>query len=100
VFDVKKKRLKLEVLEQKAAIYTLILLLEKGKMTASELVYFIPHSQGAVYTAKERLEKAGFIEIEEKDKFPKPKIHKLTPKGKAVAEKLLEIEKMLEEWNN
>jgi len=96
VIKTKKIKLKLEVLEKKATMHILIALFKEGRKTVSELIYVLPFSQTAIYSAKERLEKAGLIKKEIIGEFPKTIIHSLTPKGRKVAEKLLEIEKILE----
>ena len=93
------KKLKLAAIEQKAAIHILIALLEKDQMNVADFLMEIPYSQKAIYTAKEKLHEANLIEIEE---LPRSnvKLHKLTEKGRRVAERLLEIEKMLEDWKD
>ena len=91
-----KKKLKIGVLEQKAAIHMLIALLERGRMTTMDMVMSLPFSQSAIYTAKSQLTEAGLIVEEEQQEFPRAKIHRLTEKGRLVAQKLLEIEKILE----
>ena len=90
------QKLKISVLEQKASIHILLALREHEQLTVSDLVRIIPYTQPAIYTAKTKLVEAGLIEQEKKGGFPFTVIHKLTPKGRKVAEKLLEIEKILE----
>ena len=90
------KKLKISVLEQKASIHILLALREYEKLTVSELIRIVPYTQNAVYTAKTKLIEAGLIKEEKKEIFPFTIVHSLTPKGRKVAEKLLEIEKILE----
>lgn len=81
-------------LEQVGAIQILLFLLEKPlKMT--ELTELFQGSNTTIYRAVPKLRNLGLIE-DKVTSYPVKRIFNLTEKGRKVAEKLREIEKLLE----
>ncbi|MEM3390548.1 MAG: winged helix-turn-helix domain-containing protein [Nitrososphaerota archaeon] len=84
----------LEAIEQTSACRILILLLKEA-YPVSEIIYKVGASQQAVYNALRKLKDAGLIQEELEKEFPRRRLISLTDKGRKVAEKLEEIERLL-----
>lgn len=83
----------MESLEQKGAIRFLIYLVGKGdKVDITNALQDLDVGQSALYTAIEKLVKAGLISEVRSDSFPFPRRFSLTVKGENIARKLAEIE--------
>ncbi|MCD6562463.1 MAG: helix-turn-helix transcriptional regulator [Thermoproteales archaeon] len=87
----------MEKLEQTGALRILLVLYRnKNPMTISELLDANVVKQFALYNALKKLKEIELIEENREDKWPFRRIFRLTDKGRLVAEKLLEIEDILE----
>lgn len=84
----------METLEQTSACRILVLL-TKEAYPVSEIIRQVGSSQQAIYNALRKLKDAGLIQEELETDFPRRRLISLTEKGRKVAEKLEEIEKML-----
>ena len=86
----------IEILEKSKAVEVLIRLHEKKEAGLVELVMAI--SGGSTSTVVNRLmemENAGLVEEEREAKFGGRRLFRLTEKGKKVAKRLVEVEKVL-----
>lgn len=85
----------LDLLEQKSACRVLVYLLENDSSTISDILNKGDFSQTSLYNALRKLKDADLIQEELEKEFPRRRLISLTEKGKKVAEKLEEIEKLL-----
>ncbi|MBC7113208.1 MAG: winged helix-turn-helix transcriptional regulator [Candidatus Methanomethyliales bacterium] len=83
------------MLEQKSACRVLVYLLENDSSTISDILNKGDFSQTSLYNALRKLKDADLIQEELEKEFPRRRLISLTEKGKKVAEKLEEIEKLL-----
>ncbi len=83
-------------LEQTAAIRLLLLLAKHGKMSMLDIRYHLDASNTAIYNAIKKLSKAGLVNDEYEEHFPRRRLISLTEKGRRVAELLAQIEAVLE----
>lgn len=88
----------MEILSQSHVINLLIVLLEKDRMYYSELTKKMDVGNfTAVNLRISKLKAMGLVDESIEDKFGGKRYIWLTHKGKKVAEKLIEIEKILKE---
>ncbi|MGQ4834536.1 MAG: winged helix-turn-helix transcriptional regulator [Candidatus Asgardarchaeia archaeon] len=90
--------IKLKTLEQTGALEILIFLLKNKRSRITETLEFLRENnigQTAMYNALKVLKKAGLIE-DTVEGFPRTRYLSLTEKGTRIAEKILEIQKILE----
>ena len=73
----------------------LITLLKYGRLSLLELREKSNLSNQTVYNNARRLKEMGLIQEELEEEFPRRRLISLTEKGKKVAEKLEEIERLL-----
>jgi len=86
---------KLGTLEQTSLPRILVYLLKKEKASRTDLKNNINASQQAIYNSLPILLKEGLIEEAAEEVFPRRRLIFLTEKGRAVAEHLVEIERIL-----
>jgi len=84
-------------LEQTTAIRILLYLLRRDTASRTDLRRDIDASVAAIYNALPKLRKLGLIKEEGKESFPFTIHVSLTEKGKKVAERLAEIDRILTE---
>lgn len=89
--------LKAGSLEATHAIKILIILLREGKMIKGVLASYVAKGTVSVQSRVEELIQLGLVIEEREQQRPFRKFVELTPKGRAVAEKLAEIEEILGE---
>jgi DNA-binding MarR family transcriptional regulator len=89
-------QLKLVLFEQAAAMELLILLLNNDKLKLSEIVRKLGRSQATIYRAIENLKELELVS-DETTGYPVKRFMSLTEKGRRVAEKLVEVEGVLQE---
>ena len=77
-------------------IKVILTLHKTSQQTISELIRNSNISPNAVYNAVKKLKDAGLIVEELEKEFPRRRLISLTEKGKFVAEKLTEIERVLD----
>jgi len=88
----------MSVLEQKGVVEILLFLLEEERAAdISDMRKKLSIGHSALYSALEKLKKAGLIEEKKRREFPFNRFFLLTSKGKKVAEYLAEIERVLRE---
>ena len=88
----------MELLSKSHVINILVTLLEKDRMYYSELTKKMNvGNYGTINLRINELKSIGLIDEKIEDKFGGRRYIWLTPKGKKVAEKLVEIEKILKE---
>ncbi|MEM3390464.1 MAG: winged helix DNA-binding protein [Thermoproteota archaeon] len=85
----------MEPLEQTDSIRIFLFLSKKGATTLTEIKDNVNYSLSAIYNALRKLKDAGLIQEELEKEFPRRRLISLTDKGRKVAEKLEEIEKVL-----
>ncbi|MEM3580933.1 MAG: winged helix DNA-binding protein [Candidatus Bathyarchaeia archaeon] len=85
----------MEPLEQTGSIRILLFLSKKGATTLTEIKDNVNCSLSAIYNALRKLKDAGLIQEELEKEFPRRRLVSLTDKGRKVAEKLEEIERIL-----
>jgi len=73
----------------------MLVLKRKGALTLTGLKNEVGCSLAAVYNALPKLKSVGLIQEDLEDTFPRRRLISLTGKGKRVAEKLEEIERIL-----
>lgn len=84
------------MLEQTSACRVLVYLLKNDGSTVSDILNKGDFSQTSLYNALRKLKDAGLIEEKLEETFPRRRLISLTDKGRSVAEKLEEIERVLE----
>ena len=82
-------------LEQVGALQALLALLREGPLPLTSLASRVDCSISTLYNAVGKLLKAGLVAEEREEAFPRRRVFKLTEKGRAVAEKLAEVEEIL-----
>ena len=88
-------------LEKRAALQVLVYLYlkikngEDPKATVTELRKSVKAALDSIYTALELLQKLGFVKREVSERFPFATYYSLTETGREVAEKLAEVEELL-----
>jgi len=85
----------MRALEQEGAIEFLLYLHKKEKVKVSDALHDLEVGQSALYTALNKLMKAGLITETKSERFPFPRFFTLTDKGRRVAEHLVEISRIL-----
>ena len=85
----------MESLEQTGSIRIMLFLNKKGAATLTDIKDGVNCSLSAIYNALRKLRDAGLIQEELEQEFPRRRLISLTEKGKKVAEKLEEIERVL-----
>ena len=86
----------MKALEQEGAIEFLLYLHKKEKVKVSDALRDLDVGQSALYTALNKLMKAGLITETKGERFPFPRFFTLTDKGMEIAKHLVEIKKILE----
>lgn len=92
-------KITLRALEQNGSLEILLLLLEKENIKITEILAYLREQrigQSSMYSALKQLKHATLID-ETISVYPKLRLIRLTPKGRRVAQKILEIKKILEE---
>jgi DNA-binding PadR family transcriptional regulator len=74
----------------------LVFLYQKGSVPISHIRWQIKGGQRTIYGIISRLKELGLIKEESEEEFPWRRVIKLTDKGVLVAEKLEEIQAVLE----
>jgi len=85
-----------ELDDTKGALRVLLTLLREGPLSRTKLFERAPIGMQAAYTALDVLDKLGLVKEDKSDGFPGTIINSLTEKGKGVAERVAEIEDMLD----
>jgi DNA-binding MarR family transcriptional regulator len=70
-------------------------LLERKQVSISELKDGVGISQDAIYNAIEKLKASNLLEERREGRFPRRRLLVLTDRGKRVAEKLSEIDRLM-----
>ena len=86
----------IEALEHTRTIKFLIFLSQKGSVPISHIRWQIKGGQRTIYGIISRLKELDLIKEELEEEFPWRRVIKLTEKGMLVAEKLEEIQAVLE----
>jgi DNA-binding PadR family transcriptional regulator len=89
-----------EVLEHTRTVRFLIFLHQKNSVPISHIRWQIKGGQKTIYCIIGRLKEVSLIKEETEKEFPWRRVIKLTEKGVLVAEKLEEIQAVLEKQNN
>ncbi|MDI6889021.1 MAG: hypothetical protein QMC78_04965 [Methanocellales archaeon] len=84
-----------ELDDTKGALRVLLTLLREGPLSRTKLFEKAPIGMQATYTALEALEKLGLVKEDRSDGFPGTITNSLTEKGRRVAERVKEIENIL-----
>jgi predicted transcriptional regulator len=92
--------LSIEILEHTRTVRFLVFLHKKGSVPISHIRWQIKGGQKTIYGIIRRLKEASLIYEEVEQEFPWRRVIKLTEKGIQVAEKLEEIQELLEEKHN
>ena len=87
---------KASILENTHNVSILLILLEEGSMTKGILGSKLTRNYESIRKRLDQLKEAGIVKIYESGEHPRPHHVELTPLGIAIAEKLEEIEKLLE----
>lgn len=87
----------MEFLEQTGSIRIILFINKKGASTLTDIKNGVDCSISAIYNALRKLKDAGLIQEELEQEFPRRRLISLTEKGRKVAEKLEEIERLLGE---
>lgn len=87
----------IEVLEHTRTVRLLVFLHKKGSVPVSHIRWQIKGGQKTIYDIIKRLREASLIREEIEEEFPWRRVIKLTKKGVQVAQKLEEIQLILEE---
>ena len=86
----------IEVLEHTRTVRFLVFLHHKGSLPISHIRWQIKGGQRTIYGIINRLKELDLIKEELEEEFPWRRVIKLTDKGVSVAEKLEEIQALLE----
>jgi DNA-binding PadR family transcriptional regulator len=92
--------LSIEILEHTRTVRFLVFLHKKGSVPISHIRWQIKGGQKTIYGIIRRLKEASLIYEEVEQEFPWRRVIKLNEKGIQVAEKLEEIQALLEEKHN
>jgi len=87
----------LEALEQTGSVRIILLLSRRGDVTLTDLRDNVGCSISSIYNALPKLKNAGIIQESLEADFPRRRRISLTAKGKRVAEKLADVERILSE---
>jgi len=86
----------LDILEHTRTMRFLVFLSQKGSVPISHIRWQIKGGQKTIYGIINRLKARDLIKEELEDEFPWRRVIKLTGKGVQIAEKLEEIQALLE----
>ncbi|MCE5255143.1 MAG: hypothetical protein LLG45_13235 [Actinomycetia bacterium] len=86
---------KVTMLEEAHAIKVLLILLREGPTRKTNLYSFIGSNTSPIQKRLDEFEKLGLVTIEPDPKHHSAFIVQLTPKGKRVAEKLVEVDEII-----
>jgi len=86
----------IEVLEHTRTLRFLVFLYQKGSLPISHIRWQIKGGQRTIYGIIHRLKEMDLIKEELEEEFPWRRVIKLTDKGVSVAEKLEEIQALME----
>jgi len=86
----------MEALEHTRTIRFLVFLYRKGSVPISHIRWQIKGGQRTIYGIISRLKEINLVKEELEEEFPWRRVIKLTEKGMLVAEKLEEIQAVLE----
>jgi len=81
--------------ETKAALRVLLFVSRHEGTNITEIIRSMQVGQKAIYTALKTLNNLNLIEEKTGSRFPYPRLFYLTEKGQNVAERLIEIERLL-----
>ena len=86
---------KSQAIEGKYAISVMLMLLDKGSMSKGILSHALSSGSGVVQDRVKELKEVDLLTEKKEDRRPFRIMVELTPRGRAVAEKLREIEEIL-----
>ena len=93
--NYRKLRTKFEFIESSGASIILIVLLDHGELSYSDIKEKTGLPTHTAYRTLNSLLKNNLIEEKREEEFPRRRLFKLTDRGRKIAEKLVEIEDIL-----